>query len=157
MSEINNRFVRVEVKERSNEKDVIATLALKELLIRLTQTQARKLLQQTYKQLATHYRFRHMVDFIKNNIGEQLTIGTLSSEACMSKSHFSRTFKNDLGLSPMEFILKERLMLAKNHLRTANYQIQEVCYMAGFKKITYFSRAFKAEFVITPKVFQNTH
>jgi AraC-like DNA-binding protein len=56
----------------------------------------------------------------------------------------------------MEFILKERLKLAKNYLRMANYQIQEVCFMAGFNNITYFIRAFKAEFGMTPKVFQNS-
>jgi AraC family transcriptional regulator len=156
LSEIINRFIRIGVKERSKEKDVIATLALKELLIRLTQTQARELLQQTYKQLSTHNRLAHVVAFIKRNIRERLTLDTLSAEACMSRAHFSRIFKNDLGLSPMDFILKERLTLARNYLRTANYQIQEVCYMSGFNNLTYFIRAFKAEFGTTPKVFQNT-
>jgi AraC-like DNA-binding protein len=156
LSEIINRFIRIGVKERSREKDVIATLALKELLIRLTQTQARELLEKTYKQMASHNRLAHVVAFIKSNIREDITLETLSAEACMSKTHFSRTFKNDLGLSPMDFILKERLNLAKNYLRMANYQIQEVCYMSGFNNITYFIRAFKAEFGVTPKVFQST-
>ncbi|WP_158859249.1 AraC family transcriptional regulator [Lunatibacter salilacus] len=156
LSEIINRFIRIGVKERSKEKDVIASLALKELLIRLTQTQARKLLQTTYKQLSSSNRLGHVVDYIKNNIRENLTLESLSSKACMSKAHFSRSFKNELGLSPMEFILKERLTLAKNYLRTANYQIQEVCYMSGFNNVTYFIRAFKTEFGATPKVFQQT-
>lgn len=156
LSEIINRFIRIGVKERSKEKDVIASLALKELLIRLTQTQARKLLQNTYKQLASSNRLGHVVDYIKNNIRENLTLENLSAQACMSKAHFSRSFKNELGLSPMEYILKERLTLAKNFLRSANYQIQEVCYMSGFNNVTYFIRAFKAEFGATPKVFQQT-
>lgn len=156
LSEIINRFIRIGVKERSKEKDVIATLALKELLIRLTQTQAREMLEKTYKQLSSNNRLAHVVDFIKVNIRENLTLDQLSSKACMSKPHFSRSFKNELGLSPMEFILKERLNLAKNYLRMANYQIQEVCFMAGFNNITYFIRAFKAEFGMTPKVFQNS-
>lgn len=156
LSEIINRFIRIGVKERSKEKDVIASLALKELLIRLTQTQARKLLQNTYKQLASSNRLGHVVDYIKNNIRENLTLENLSAQACMSKAHFSRSFKNELGLSPMEFILKERLSLARNFLRSANYQIQEVCYMSGFNNVTYFIRAFKAEFGATPKVFQQT-
>jgi AraC-like DNA-binding protein len=154
LSEIINRFIRIGVKERSKEKDVIASLALKELLIRLTQTQARKLLQNTYKQLSSSNRLGYVIDYIKNNIRETLTLETLSAQACMSKAHFSRSFKNELGLSPMEYVLKERLTLAKNYLSMANYQIQEVCYMSGFNNVTYFIRAFKAEFGATPKVFQ---
>ncbi|AFL82741.1 DNA-binding domain-containing protein, AraC-type [Belliella baltica DSM 15883] len=156
LSEIINRFIKIGVKERSKEKDVIATLALKELLIRLTQTQAREILQKTYKQLSSNNRLAHVVDFIKSNIRENLSLDQLASKACMSKAHFSRSFKNELGQSPMEFILKERLHLAKNYLRMANYQIQEVCFMAGFNNITYFIRAFKSEFGITPKAFQNS-
>ncbi|MFD2037248.1 helix-turn-helix domain-containing protein [Belliella marina] len=156
LSEIINRFVRIGVKERSKEKDVIATLALKELLIRLTQTQAKELLQKTYKQLSSSNRLAHVIDFIKNNIRESVSLDTLSAKACMSKAHFSRSFKNELGISPMEFVLKERLNLARNYLRMANYQIQEVCFMSGFNNITYFIRVFKAEFGTTPKVYQNS-
>jgi AraC-like DNA-binding protein len=156
LSEIINRFIRIGVKERSKEKDLIASFALKELLIRLTQTQARDMLEKTYKTLASSNRMAYVIDFIKTNIRENLNLDDLSAKACMSKAHFSRTFKVELGLSPMEYILKERLKLAKNYLQLANYQIQEVCFMSGFNNITYFIRAFKNEFGVTPKVFQLT-
>jgi AraC-like DNA-binding protein len=54
----------------------------------------------------------------------------------------------------MEYILKERLKLARNYLLIGGIQIQEVAAMAGFNNPTYFIRAFKAEFGCTPKVFQ---
>lgn len=154
LSEIINRFIRIGVKERSKEKDLIASFALKELLIRLTQTQARELLEKSYKHMATSNRLAFVVDYIKNNIRENFTLESLSEKACMSKAHFSRTFKVELGLSPMEFILKERLRLAKQYLQLGDYQVQEVCFMSGFNNTTYFIRAFKNEFGVTPKVFQ---
>jgi len=154
LSEIINRFIRIGVKERSKEKDLIASFALKELLIRLTQTQARELLEKSYKHMATSNRLAFVVDYIKNNIRENFTLESLSEKACMSKAHFSRTFKVELGLSPMEFILKERLKLAKQYLQLGDYQVQEVCFMSGFNNTTYFIRAFKNEFGVTPKVFQ---
>lgn len=156
LSEIINRFIKIGVKERSKEKDLIASFALKELLIRLTQTQARDMLEKTYKTLSSSNRMAFAIDFIKTNIRENLNLDELSAKACMSKAHFSRTFKTELGLSPMEYILKERLKLAKHYLQIANYQIQEVCFMSGFNNITYFIRAFKNEFGVTPKVFQLT-
>ncbi|WP_194778003.1 AraC family transcriptional regulator [Pararhodonellum marinum] len=154
LSEIINRFIRIGVKERSKEKDVIASLALKELLIRLTQTQAREMLEMTYKDIASSNRLGFVVEFIKNNIRENLTLDTLSQKACMSKPHFSRTFKQELGMTPMEFIQNERLKLAEQYLKMGDFQIQEVGYMSGFSNITYFIRVFKNEFGCTPKVFK---
>ncbi|EAZ80695.1 AraC family transcriptional regulator [Algoriphagus machipongonensis] len=154
LSEIINRFVRIGVKDGSKEKDLIATLALKELLIRLSQTQARDMLEKTYKELASGNRMAHVVEYIKKNIRETISLDDLAGEACMSKAHFLRSFKQELGLTPMEFVLHERLNLAKQYLLLGNHQIQEVCYMAGFRNITYFIRAFKQEFGLTPKVFQ---
>ena len=154
LSEIINRFIKIGVKERSREKDLIASLALKELIIRLSQTQAREMLEKTYKELASGNRLAHVVDYIKRNIRENLTLEELAGQACMSKSHFLRTFKLELGQTPMDFVLKERLKLARQYLLIGGFQIQEVSVMSGFNNITYFIRAFKTEYGFTPKVFQ---
>ncbi|KPQ19073.1 MAG: AraC family transcriptional regulator [Algoriphagus marincola HL-49] len=154
LSEIINRFIKIGVKERSKEKDLIASLALKELLIRLNQTQAREMLQKTYKELSSGNRLAHVVDFIKKNIRENLTLEQLASQACMSKSHFVRTFKQELGQTPVEFILSERLKLARYYLQIGGFQVKEVAVMSGFNSIGYFIRAFKQEYGTTPKSFQ---
>jgi AraC family transcriptional regulator len=154
LSEIINRFIKIGVKERSRDKDLIASLALKELIIRLSQTQAREMLEKTYKDLASGNRLAHVVDYIKKNIRENLTLEKLAAQACMSKSHFLRTFKLELGQTPMDFVLKERLKLARQYLLIGGFQIQEVSVMSGFNNITYFIRAFKTEYGFTPKVFQ---
>lgn len=154
LSEIINRFIKIGVKERSKEKDLIASLALKELLIRLNQTQAREMLQKTYKELSSGNRLAHVVDFIKKNIRENLTLDQLASQACMSKAHFVRTFKQELGQTPVEFILSERLKLARYYLQIGGFQVKEVAVMSGFNSIGYFIRAFKQEYGTTPKSFQ---
>ncbi len=153
LSEIINRFIRIGVKERSREKDLIASLALKELLIRLSQTQARDMLEKTYKELSGGNRLARVVQYIKENIRENLQLEELAGEACLSKAHFLRTFKQELGLTPMEYVLKERLKLASKYLQQGEFQIQEVSAMSGFNNNTYFIRAFKQEFGCTPKVF----
>ncbi|MFT5771926.1 MAG: AraC family transcriptional regulator, partial [Algoriphagus sp.] len=124
LSEIINRFIKIGVKERSRDKDLIASLALKELIIRLSQTQAREMLEKTYKDLASGNRLAHVVDYIKKNIRENLTLEKLAAQACMSKSHFLRTFKLELGQTPMDFVLKERLKLARQYLLIGGFQIQ---------------------------------
>ncbi|WP_154857223.1 AraC family transcriptional regulator [Cyclobacterium xiamenense] len=157
LSAVINRFINIGVKERSREKDLIASLALKELLIRLSQTQARDLLEKTYRSHSDSNRLAHVVHFIKTNIREEISVDQLSEKACMSKAHFSRSFKKELGISPSEYILDQRLTLAANYLKQGVSQVQEVCFMSGFNNVTYFIRAFKNRFGKTPKAFQNTH
>ncbi len=157
LTDIINRFIKIGVKERSKEKDLIASLALKELLIRLSQTQARDMLEKTYQELASENRFAHVAKYIRRNIREKISVDQLASEACMSNAHFIRTFKQELGLTPMEYVLKERLKLAKQYVLIGGLQIQEIGLMSGFNNITYFIRAFKLEFGMTPKTFQNKH
>jgi len=74
----------------------------------------------------------------------------------MSKAHFSRSFKKELGISHMEYILDQRLSLAATYLKQGLAQVQEVCFMAGFNNVTHFIRAFKNRFGKTPKAYQNT-
>jgi transcriptional regulator GlxA family with amidase domain len=95
-----------------------------------------------------------LVDYVRANIREKLQLETLASQACMSKAHFVRTFKQELGLTPMDFVMKERLKVAKMYLATGGVQIQEVSHLVGFASTAYFIRAFKKEFQVTPKVFQ---
>jgi len=153
LSEIINRFIKIGVKERSKEKDLIASFALKELLIRLTQTQARNMLEKTYKELSSKNQLANVVDFIKSNIREDFNLDQLASKACMSKAHFVRTFKLELGMTPMDFILNERLRLARQYLVMGGFQVQEVAVMSGFNSDNYFIRAFKRKYGKTPRSF----
>jgi AraC family transcriptional regulator len=155
LADIINRFIRISTKEFSKEKDIIAELALRELLIRLMQTQAREIMEKSHSQLAGNNRLAFVVQFIKSNLRENITIDQLSDKACMSKPHFYRCFKEELGISPAEFILQERLKMAKEYLKNPRNQVTQVCYMAGFNNPNYFIRAFKADTGMAPKVFQN--
>ncbi len=72
----------------------------------------------------------------------------------MSNSALYRLFKTELGISPREFIMTERIRLAKQFLSDKNTYIKNVCYEAGFEDSNYFIRAFKHYEGITPKQYQ---
>lgn len=154
LAEIINRFVRISLKDNSQEKDLIANLALRELLIRLMQTQARSFLEANFRILAPSNRFAFIIEYIKNNIREKIEVDYLSNLACMSRASFFRSFKQEFGVSPNEYILIERLKLAKKYLADPSNQVTQVCYMAGFNSLNYFIRVFKKEIGQTPKRYQ---
>jgi AraC-like DNA-binding protein len=51
-------------------------------------------------------------------------------------------FQRELGMSPIEFVISEKLKCAKQLLKTYNTN-KEVCYLSGFEDSNYFIRLFK--------------
>ncbi|WP_234733084.1 AraC family transcriptional regulator [Tellurirhabdus bombi] len=135
-------------------KPFFITNSLKELVVRLMQTRAKSvLLDQTQQYLSTH-RLAFVIDFIRKNLTRNLSIDELCNKACLSKSHFFRLFKNELGMSPVQFILTERIRLAKQVLSNPAKSITDACYESGFNSLTHFSSAFRSVEQISPRQFK---
>lgn len=149
-----NNILRIAM-ENNSAKDFITDLALKELLIRIMQTQARKFLEINYLQYRNNNRFGAVIDYIKNNIHDKISIDNLAKRAYMSKSGFFRSFKREFGISPNHFILQERIEKAKSLLQRFT-SIAETAYQTGFSDANYFIKAFKEIEGITPKHFQKS-
>lgn len=127
---------------------------LRELIVRLSQTQVRHgLLGQTSQHISTN-RLAYVVAYIRENLTRALSVEELSDKACLSKSHFFRLFKSELGVSPAQFILTERIKLAKAVLSNPAKTITDACYESGFNSLTHFSNAFRSVEHICPRQFK---
>lgn len=73
--------------------------------------------------------------------------------AYVSKSNFFKMFKEELGLSPNEYITQERIKKAKE-LLIKNNSVSETAFSTGFSDTNYFIRVFKQMEGVTPKIFQ---
>jgi AraC-like DNA-binding protein len=135
-------------------KDVLAGFTLQELLVRLMQTQARELIFHDYARHLTTHRFAAVVHYIKAHLAENLSVDKLSALACMSKATFFRLFKREFGLTPVEYIMRERLAEAKRLLRQPLASVAEVCLRAGFNNLSYFQALFKKYEGITPGMYK---
>ncbi|MEN2489019.1 AraC family transcriptional regulator [Flavobacterium sp. B11] len=147
-----NKLIK-ECMSTSITKDIFADLTLKELLIRIIQTQTVKSLNEG-KFLENNNPITEVTEYIKQNLKENMSLKVLSEKACMSTTSFYRFFKRELGMSPIEYILNEKIKCAKNLLKNPTLQINEVCYLAGFEDANYFIRLFKKYEGITPKQYQ---
>jgi AraC family transcriptional regulator, arabinose operon regulatory protein len=143
-------------QEQHKAKDILANFALQELLIRLMQTQARNVILSNYDRYTTTHRFAAVVEYIKKNLTEPLTIEKLSAVAYMSQSHFFRSFKQEFGCSPVEFIIHERLNMAKTLLSQPQTTVTDACFKAGFNSVNYFCTLFKKHEGVSPRAFRQT-
>ncbi len=135
-------------------KDVLAGFTLQELLVRLMQTQARQLIFHDYARHLTTHRFAAVVGYIRDHLADNLTIDKLSALACMSKATFFRVFKREFGITPVEYIIRERLGEAKRLLRHPLASVAEVCLRAGFNNLSYFQALFKKHEGVTPGAYK---
>jgi AraC-like DNA-binding protein len=135
-------------------KDVLAGFTLQELLVRLMQTQARELIFHDYARHLTTHRFAVVVQYIKEHLTDSLSVEKLSALACMSKATFFRVFKREFGLTPVEYIVRERLAEAKRLLRQPLMTVADVCMRAGFNNLSYFQALFKKHEGMTPGAYK---
>jgi AraC-like DNA-binding protein len=153
LSDTVNRLMRLP-GEHYLTKDALANITLQELLIRLLQTQARAVLMEQSATLQSSHRFAYVVQYIREHLTENFTVQQLASLACMSKPHFFRSFKRELGLSPLDFILQERIQLAKRLLSDPNTSVSEAGYQSGFNNLTHFALQFKKTEGVPPSQYK---
>ncbi|WP_266365564.1 AraC family transcriptional regulator [Tellurirhabdus rosea] len=147
------KIIRV-FRENNSLKPIFIDISLKELILRLMQTRVRNvLLTETRQHLNTH-RLAYVIEYIRQNLTRNLSINELCNKACLSKSHFFRLFKNELGLSPVQFILNERIRLAKQILSNPAKSITDACYESGFNSLTHFSSAFRSVERVSPREYK---
>ncbi|GAA4449234.1 AraC family transcriptional regulator [Rurimicrobium arvi] len=152
MAQTLNKLVRI-CQSTSITKDVMADLALQELLITITQSQTMKALEGS-ESAAKSTVISELTRLIRSNISGKIDLKLLARTACLSTTSLYRMFKRELGVSPMEFIILERIKLAKRLLKNQDIYIKHVSYEAGFDDCNYFIRIFKHYEGITPKQYQ---
>ena len=135
-------------------KDILADLTLQELIVNIVQLQNRASLEQQDATQTNLHPLSYITGFIQSHITEDIKLEVLSEKACMSKSTFYRSFKREYGISPLEYILSEKIKRAKLLLAEPKNSIKSVSFDCGFNDVNYFIRLFKKMEDITPRQYQ---
>jgi transcriptional regulator GlxA family with amidase domain len=82
------------------------------------------------------------------------SVTSLAREAGMSRSAFARDFKATLGVTPMEFVTRIRLNLARRLLVSTVRSVEAVAAEVGFSSRSHFSRVFRDHYGTDPSTFR---
>lgn len=135
-------------------KDVFVDFMLKELIIRIIRANYKEIYTEQALQLSGNNRIAYVINYIRKNLDKPLSIRELSNKAYMSESHFHRVFKNELGISPVDFINSERIKLATRLLADPKITVKEVYMRCGFDSRSYFNRMFRKKQQLSPTQYQ---
>ncbi|MFN8243081.1 MAG: AraC family transcriptional regulator [Ferruginibacter sp.] len=134
-------------------KDTLADLSLQELLVKIVQTQTRKTVDTDDAKLLNP-GLVEVIRIIRQHISQKLELKLIAAKAGISVSSLYRLFKTEMGISPVEFIISERIKLAKQYLADKNIYIKNISYETGFENSNYFIRVFKHYEGITPNQYR---
>lgn len=94
--------------------------------------------------------------YIDRNLSSPLSLDSLAGQACLSKFHFSRLFKQHIGLSPKQYCVCRRIEKARVLLGMPDHTISLTAYRLGFNDVTEFIRQFKKFVGVTPGVYRKS-
>jgi len=100
-------------------------------------------------------RMEESMKYILNHLDEDLSLDTLAQNAGMSRSAYSGIFKKLNGTSPGDYIISQRISLARYQLETSDEPIIEIMENCGFNNLSNFYRIFKKHTGKSPKDYRN--
>ena len=98
---------------------------------------------------------RRVKEFIAANLDAQLSLSELAGLCDLSERHFHRAFNATVGLTPLGFVVQQRIERARLLLSSTNSSIASIAMAVGFANPGHFARAFSDATGMSPSGYRN--
>ena len=94
-------------------------------------------------------------DYISSHLQGKITVQEIAEEFKMNPNYLSDLFKKHEGISPLHYIMNEKISLAKNLLTYSKYSYSEIATYLGFSSQSHLGKQFKAMTGMTLREYRN--
>ncbi|MCI8563737.1 MAG: AraC family transcriptional regulator [Lachnospiraceae bacterium] len=101
-------------------------------------------------------RLAPVVKYMKDNYAYEIMLAELAQMIPMSEGQFCRVFKQNMKMSPMQYLLRYRILQSCRLLQETDKKIGEIANLTGFNNISYFNKVFLKTIGCTPKEYRNS-
>jgi AraC-like DNA-binding protein len=84
-----------------------------------------------------------------------LDLQRVASRAGLSKFHFVRTFRSKTGITPIQYLNRLRVDVAKQKLQAGAQAVTEIAFDVGFADLSTFNKAFQRHSGMSPTQYRN--
>ena len=100
-------------------------------------------------------KLRQVIDYIQSNLERDLSLAQLANIAHVSSHHFGKLFKQSMGVTPHQYVLKCRIERAKKLLSDRQLTLTEISLATGFCHQSHFTNAFRRYTTLTPRQYRD--
>lgn len=130
--------------------NLFASLALfMEIIVRIARLSGYEIPEQRMR-----FLIGDAISYINKHYDRPITIDELIGIVHMSRRNFFRRFRNEVGCSPIEYLMKVRLHHASEMLLYTDRSVSDIAHSCGFYDGNFFCRKFRENFSITPQRFR---
>ena len=105
----------------------------------------------------TQFYTNEAITFISSNYSFPITVEDMANQLNLDRSYFGKIFKDTMGQSPQEFLIRYRMSKAAELLKTTYLSVKDISIKVGYPNQLHFSRAFKNIYGLSPRSYrQNT-
>lgn len=108
----------------------------------------------TYEGGLSKFQLKCALDYIHANLDNQLSLETIASELSLSHYYFCSLFKQSTGVSPWQYVIRQRVERAKQLLKNSELAISEVALACGFSNQSHLNKHFNKLTGITPNRYR---
>lgn len=92
--------------------------------------------------------------YMEIHFREPITLDLLAEITHWDKFYFSHQFSNAYGISPINYLLRQRVEHSKRLLETTDYSVTQIAEASGFSSQNYFSQTFKKSTGMSPREYR---
>ncbi len=96
----------------------------------------------------------YIASYVQQHLDKKITLGQVAELCGMSKSHFSRTFRRDRGITFQGFLIQQRIDKAVGLLRDSDLQVTQIALASGFSDLSSFTHTFQRHTGIPPSGYR---
>ena len=91
---------------------------------------------------------------VTEHLAEEISIESLAELVGLSSSHFAHVFKESTGMTPLQFVTRQRITRAQQLIRETSRNLIEVGLEVGYSSPSHFAQVFRRETGLTPRDYR---
>ena len=99
-------------------------------------------------------RVREAMDFACRHLSRRLSLDDLADAAGLSLSRFAHLFRQQVGITPQQFVEQQRIAQAQQLLDLSSRSVKQIAHDLGFDTQFYFSQRFRKHVGVGPREYR---